>query len=110
MCAELRAWLQRPETPEALAKAFDVRLMRPANTLADVSRLQDGLTAVRRYGGAGKGYRTMLDALLPASEALQSELKAGARESGESTCGSTSLNCMAFPEQARMEWMRYSRR
>jgi hypothetical protein len=29
------------------------------------ARLQDGVSAVRRYGGADLGYRTMLDAVLP---------------------------------------------
>merc|ERR1739842_111975 len=35
------------------------------------SAFKAGLDAVSKYGGANKGDRTMLDALLPASEALK---------------------------------------
>lgn len=36
-----------------------------------------GVAAVQKYGGAGPGYRTMLDALLPAQHALQDALQQG---------------------------------
>ncbi|GAB2219609.1 hypothetical protein Droror1_Dr00007246 [Drosera rotundifolia] len=35
------------------------------------------IAAVSKYGGASKGYRTMLDALIPASTVLQERLQAG---------------------------------
>jgi len=37
-----------------------------------------GVGAIKRYGGADVGYRTMLDAALPASEALNAALASGA--------------------------------
>lgn len=39
--------------------------------------LQAGVQAVAKYGGAKPGSRTMLDALLPAAEALLPEVEAG---------------------------------
>lgn len=35
------------------------------------SALQAAIAAVSLYGGASAGYRTLLDALIPASEVLQ---------------------------------------
>nr|CAB3498415.1 unnamed protein product [Digitaria exilis] len=39
--------------------------------------LQASIDAISRYGGARVGYRTMLDALIPASEILRERLEAG---------------------------------
>ncbi|KAK0588119.1 hypothetical protein LWI29_034656 [Acer saccharum] len=39
--------------------------------------LEASIAAVSKYGGASAGYRTMLDALIPASAALQERLSAG---------------------------------
>ncbi|TQD83623.1 hypothetical protein C1H46_030790 [Malus baccata] len=39
--------------------------------------LEASVAAVSKYGGASAGYRTMLDALIPASTVLQERLKAG---------------------------------
>ncbi|KAK6925471.1 DhaL domain [Dillenia turbinata] len=39
--------------------------------------LEAGIVAVSKYGGAKAGYRTMLDALIPASEVLRERLNAG---------------------------------
>ncbi|CAL1395292.1 unnamed protein product [Linum trigynum] len=39
--------------------------------------LEASTTAVSKYGGAIAGFRTLLDALIPASQALQQRLKAG---------------------------------
>ncbi|KAK6921382.1 DhaL domain [Dillenia turbinata] len=39
--------------------------------------LEAGIAAVSKYGGAKSGYRTMLDALIPASEVLRERLNAG---------------------------------
>ena len=38
-----------------------------------------GVEAMQRYGGAQRGDRTMLDALIPASDALQNGLQSGAQ-------------------------------
>ena len=35
------------------------------------SALQAAIAAVSKYGGASEGYRTLLDALIPASKILQ---------------------------------------
>ncbi|VVA19578.1 PREDICTED: dihydroxyacetone kinase [Prunus dulcis] len=39
--------------------------------------LEASIAAVSKYGGASAGYRTLLDALIPASAVLQERLKAG---------------------------------
>ncbi|KAG2546303.1 putative 3,4-dihydroxy-2-butanone kinase isoform X3 [Panicum virgatum] len=39
--------------------------------------LQASIVAISKYGGAREGYRTMLDALIPASEILRERLEAG---------------------------------
>ncbi|PON97516.1 Dihydroxyacetone kinase [Trema orientale] len=39
--------------------------------------LQAAIAAVSKYGGASAGYRTLLDAFIPASEVLQGRLNAG---------------------------------
>ncbi|PKU71854.1 putative 3,4-dihydroxy-2-butanone kinase [Dendrobium catenatum] len=39
--------------------------------------LEAGIAAVSKYGGAGSGYRTMLDALIPAASILKERLDAG---------------------------------
>lgn len=39
--------------------------------------LQASIAAVSKYGGASEGYRTLLDALIPASKVLQERLNAG---------------------------------
>ncbi|CAI0472801.1 unnamed protein product [Linum tenue] len=39
--------------------------------------MEASITAVSKYGGAIAGFRTLLDALIPASQALQQSLKAG---------------------------------
>jgi len=39
--------------------------------------LQASIDAISKYGGARVGYRTMLDALIPASEILRERLEAG---------------------------------
>uniref|UniRef100_A0A7C8ZMJ5 Glycerone kinase n=1 Tax=Opuntia streptacantha TaxID=393608 RepID=A0A7C8ZMJ5_OPUST len=41
------------------------------------SALQAAIAAVSKYGGASEGYRTLLDALIPASKILQERLDAG---------------------------------
>ncbi|CAL4935610.1 unnamed protein product [Urochloa decumbens] len=46
-----------------------------ANEWADA--LEASVAAVSKYGGASTGYRTMLDALIPASTVLKQRLKAG---------------------------------
>ncbi|KAL5218371.1 hypothetical protein ABZP36_019055 [Zizania latifolia] len=46
-----------------------------ANEWADA--LEASVAAVSKYGGASAGYRTMLDALIPASTVLKQSLKAG---------------------------------
>ncbi|KAL6843653.1 hypothetical protein ACP4OV_026715 [Aristida adscensionis] len=46
-----------------------------SNEWADA--LEVSVSAVSKYGGASAGYRTMLDALIPASTVLQQRLKAG---------------------------------
>ncbi|XP_062214769.1 putative 3,4-dihydroxy-2-butanone kinase [Phragmites australis] len=46
-----------------------------ANEWSDA--LEASVTAVSKYGGASAGYRTMLDALIPASTVLKQRLKAG---------------------------------
>ncbi|KAG8097969.1 hypothetical protein GUJ93_ZPchr0013g37283, partial [Zizania palustris] len=46
-----------------------------ANEWADA--LEASVGAVSKYGGASAGYRTMLDALIPASTVLKQSLKAG---------------------------------
>ncbi|CAL4927009.1 unnamed protein product [Urochloa decumbens] len=46
-----------------------------ANEWADA--LEASVAAVSKYGGASTGYRTMLDALIPASTVLRQRLKAG---------------------------------
>ncbi|CAN1201086.1 Putative 3,4-dihydroxy-2-butanone kinase [Linum perenne] len=64
-----------------LAKAAYASLK--ANTHSAVTSKQWGealeasITAVSKYGGASAGYRTLLDALIPASEVLQQRLRAG---------------------------------
>uniref|UniRef100_A0A0E0KIB1 3,4-dihydroxy-2-butanone kinase n=1 Tax=Oryza punctata TaxID=4537 RepID=A0A0E0KIB1_ORYPU len=45
------------------------------NTRADA--LETSVAAVSKYGGASAGYRTMLDALIPACTVLKQSLKAG---------------------------------
>lgn len=42
-----------------------------------VCAFQAAIAAVSKYGGANAGYRTLLDALIPASEILQERLNAG---------------------------------
>ncbi|KAL8153555.1 LOW QUALITY PROTEIN: hypothetical protein V2J09_011315 [Rumex salicifolius] len=42
-----------------------------------VSALEAGISAVSKYGGAKAGYRTMLDALIPALTTLKKRLEAG---------------------------------
>lgn len=42
-----------------------------------VDALEASIAAVSKYGGASAGYRTMLDALIPASTVLKQRLKAG---------------------------------
>ncbi|CAG7877045.1 unnamed protein product [Brassica rapa] len=39
--------------------------------------LKASIASVRKYGGATEGYRTMLDALIPASQVLEENLSAG---------------------------------
>ncbi|KAL6637023.1 hypothetical protein ACP70R_024595 [Stipagrostis hirtigluma subsp. patula] len=39
--------------------------------------LEASISAIRKYGGACEGYRTMLDALIPASKILSERLEAG---------------------------------
>ncbi|XP_019096132.1 PREDICTED: putative 3,4-dihydroxy-2-butanone kinase isoform X2 [Camelina sativa] len=39
--------------------------------------LKSSITSVSKYGGATAGYRTMLDALIPASQVLEEKLSAG---------------------------------
>jgi dihydroxyacetone kinase len=39
--------------------------------------LEASVAAVSKYGGASVGYRTMLDALIPASTVMKQRLKAG---------------------------------
>ncbi|PKI53486.1 hypothetical protein CRG98_026176, partial [Punica granatum] len=39
--------------------------------------LEAAIAAVSKYGGASAGYRTLLDALIPASEVLKERLNAG---------------------------------
>ncbi|KAF8008486.1 hypothetical protein BT93_K2227 [Corymbia citriodora subsp. variegata] len=54
-----------------------------ANSQADITAkqwaeaLEAAINAVSKYGGASAGYRTLLDALIPASEVLKKRLDAG---------------------------------
>ena len=57
-----------------------------------VSALQAGLTRIQEVGGAGPGDRTLIDALLPALNALPSGLDAAAgaaRQGAEATANIT---------------------
>ncbi len=60
----------RSAAPAAPAAPADPRRLRPATPC--------NAQAVQKYGGAKAGYRTMLDALLPAQGAMQQALAAGA--------------------------------
>ncbi|KAL5218124.1 hypothetical protein ABZP36_018808 [Zizania latifolia] len=44
--------------------------------LPGANALQSSITAISKYGGAHEGYRTMLDALIPASKVLTERLEA----------------------------------
>jgi dihydroxyacetone kinase len=44
-----------------------------------LAALNAGVDAIRKYGRAQQGYRTMLDALVPAGEALEAALSRGRR-------------------------------
>ena len=48
-----------------------------AVAFAWANTFEAGVEAIKFYGGADVGYRTMLDALLPASAALKSALTSG---------------------------------
>lgn len=41
------------------------------NSLSGVEALEAAIVAVSKYGGAAAGYRTMLDALIPAATVLK---------------------------------------
>ncbi|KAG2242527.1 hypothetical protein Bca52824_095628 [Brassica carinata] len=58
--AELKANTESEVTPKYWSKA-----------------LKSSITSVSKYGGATAGYRTMLDALIPASQVLEEKLSAG---------------------------------
>ncbi|XP_030472923.1 putative 3,4-dihydroxy-2-butanone kinase [Syzygium oleosum] len=64
-----------------MCKAASARLK--AYSLADITAkrwaeaLEAAITAVSKYGGASAGYRTLLDALIPAAEVLKERLDAG---------------------------------
>ncbi|EOA30179.1 hypothetical protein CARUB_v10013295mg [Capsella rubella] len=58
--AELKAKAQSDITPKHWSEA-----------------LKSSITSVSKYGGATAGYRTMLDALIPASQVLEEKLSAG---------------------------------
>ena len=47
------------------------------NALELAKAIQGGIDAVSKYGGAKEGYRTMLDALYPASREFQKALNGG---------------------------------
>ena len=49
----------------------------PLTAVAAAEALAEGAAAVSKYGGAGPGSRTMLDALLPAAAALKAAAGAG---------------------------------
>ncbi|KAB5531732.1 hypothetical protein DKX38_018402 [Salix brachista] len=59
-CAQLKANTQTPVTSKQWAEA-----------------LEASISAVSKYGGASAGFRTLLDALIPASAVLQERLNAG---------------------------------
>ncbi|KAF9671243.1 hypothetical protein SADUNF_Sadunf12G0027200 [Salix dunnii] len=59
-CAQLKANTQSPVTSKQWAEA-----------------LEASIAAVSKYGGASAGFRTLLDALIPASAVLQERLNAG---------------------------------
>ncbi|KAJ6760125.1 TRIOKINASE/FMN CYCLASE [Salix purpurea] len=59
-CAHLKANTQSVVTSKQWAEALEV-----------------SIAAVSKYGGAGAGFRTLLDALIPASAVLQERLNAG---------------------------------
>ncbi|KAJ6672723.1 TRIOKINASE/FMN CYCLASE [Salix viminalis] len=59
-CAQLKANTQTPVTSKQWAEA-----------------LEASIAAVSKYGGASAGFRTLLDALIPASAVLQERLNAG---------------------------------
>ncbi|KAF3438312.1 hypothetical protein FNV43_RR21074 [Rhamnella rubrinervis] len=50
---------------------------QPAASKKWAEALEAGIAAVSKYGGASAGYRTLLDALIPASTVLQERLNAG---------------------------------
>ncbi|CAN8269153.1 unnamed protein product [Cochlearia groenlandica] len=58
--AEIKANAQSEVTPKLWSEAF-----------------KSSIASVSKYGGASAGYRTMLDALIPASQVLEEKLSAG---------------------------------
>jgi len=63
-----------------------------ANGLSSIEALKAGLDRIQQVGGAGPGDRTMIDALLPALEALPKGVEnaaMAARKGAESTAGMT---------------------
>lgn len=65
-------------------------------TLASVAAaMAEGAAAVSKHGGAVRGSRTMLDALLPAADALQAAVQAGAQWSQFGPCDSTAGKALA---------------
>eukprot|EP00457_Paulinella_chromatophora_P003936 gb/GEZN01003946.1/.p1 GENE.gb/GEZN01003946.1/~~gb/GEZN01003946.1/.p1 ORF type:complete len:568 (+),score=119.67 gb/GEZN01003946.1/:110-1705(+) len=62
----MQAHLVRNVSNSASFSAFDVS-----------NAVQAGLLAMQKYGGAKPGYRTMLDAMVPAANAFQRALKEG---------------------------------
>ncbi|KAF7047561.1 hypothetical protein CFC21_056473 [Triticum aestivum] len=64
---------------DILCKAAYASLKQNKNITAYewADALEASIAAVSKYGGASAGYRTMLDALIPASTVLKQSLKAG---------------------------------
>nr|GME20759.1 putative 3,4-dihydroxy-2-butanone kinase isoform X1 [Ipomoea batatas] len=48
-----------------------------SSTVHWVDALEAGIAAVSKYGGASAGYRTLLDALIPAASTLKERLNGG---------------------------------
>jgi dihydroxyacetone kinase len=75
---------------------------RPNEPRAWAEALQAGCAAIAELGGAGRGDRTMLDALLPAAEALQGALDAElpADEALRAAAGAAATGAQATADMA----------
>ncbi|KAL9256167.1 putative 3,4-dihydroxy-2-butanone kinase [Drosera capensis] len=62
---------------QLIVVSFVHTLIKPLFSWTGAGAFEAAIAAVSKYGGASKGYRTMLDALIPASTVLQERLQAG---------------------------------